>query len=1472
MKAAIDRAALAVVPVRARAASLDLGAPSLHVYRREIRSGEHTSLSALANRIHVGARVLDLGTGSGALGKFLTYFKGCTVDGVNYNAVEAGLAEPYYRRVLVADLEQCDLGAMFAGECYDFIVCADVLEHIRTPERVAQACHGLLAKGGALLLSVPNTGYAGLIAELIAGEFRYRKEGLLDRTHVRHFTRQTLLRFLHDGGWTVQTVEPVTRELSASEFRVEFDAMPPAVARYLLALPDAATYQFVMVARPSAEVGPGLRSYEGEAPTAQALFSAQLFIRAGGRYAEEHKLMATGVIGNERQTLVFPMPRVRPGMPDSDGLRLDPADRAGYLQLHAMRLIGQDGALLWQWDCSRDSIAAFDAMPSQQMVLQPPGPWSRSVLALLQGDDPWIELPVPAPALARSQGGRFEIDLGWPMSADYQVLADATRSLSAQLDELKRYAAQLQAASDANHDMTAQLHELKRHAARLQAMVDTNRAQQLAGEGHLMPADDAGQRAARSAALALKRRAKLAQLASRIAQQEQAIATLTHQLDALRPQLDDANTRAELAQRQRLVTQLRLLWQTRINEELKQELDTLRPQFLLLSQRQQQQRAQQLVLARQHRAAASAIRTMAGMRAQLDNLKLQNQDLREQKQALLDGNYQLTVDRESAVAHIQAIEQSTVFRATRPIVQAKMAVDRTLRLPLRLLRRNGQVNGTGASRAVAIQPAAPVRAVPGSEVVDVIVPVYRGLADTRLCIESVLNSSCRTPWRLVVLDDASPEPAVSAWLREIAASDSRIELLVNEQNLGFVGTVNRGMQRSTGNDVVLLNSDAEVANDWLDRLRATAYSANQVASVTPFSNNATICSYPRFCQDNRLPAGWDTARLDTLFARCNPGQSVEVPTGIGFCMYVRRDCLDAVGLFDVENYGKGYGEENDFCQRAIHAGWQNLHALDVFVMHSGGVSFGESKTPREAQAMATLRRMHPTYETQVHHFLAVDPARPARLAVDLERCGAGSARPAVLAVLHDRGGGTVRHVRELAEHQREQARFFVLRPAGSGSVLLELADEREAFALTFDLKDGDDDLVFALRRLGVRLIHFHHLIGHDDRMLQLPQRLGLPYDFTAHDFYTVCPQITFTFADANNSYCGERGTAQCRDCLQRSPAPGGLDIEAWRHKYRMFLRGARHVLAPSRDAIAHLARYVPMANLHPVAHTDIAPDALLPAPQPNALGPRAPLKIAVIGALSPIKGADVLEDVAALAAKRNVAVELHLIGFAYRPLRTAPKTRLVVHGEYREPELDAWLESVKPHLVWFPALWPETYSYTLSACLLAGLPVVAPELGAFPERLAGRAWTWLVPWQQTAAQWVDFFDDLRQRHFAKSKPPQRAFRIAPQPVSDAGVESAGWCYEQHYLLGLAPPAVAEQAPAGQLALDAAFVLAHLPGRAPELPAQANGNALAAVAGASGVKGRVLHAALRLRAAPALSPVTRRIPLRWQTRFKSWLRA
>ena len=206
---------------------------ALHIYDREIDSSERTSLSVLTSHIAPGARVLDLGCGSGAIGRYLAQRDGAgttVIDGLTISADEARLAAPHYRRVEVADLDNARLADLFPAQSYDAIVCADVLEHIRQSPRVLAECRQLLAPEGRLLLSIPNAGYAGLVAELMAGEFRYRQEGLLDETHVRFFTRRTLMRFLREHGWVDVQADVSTRQLPDSEFNVAFDALPPAVA------------------------------------------------------------------------------------------------------------------------------------------------------------------------------------------------------------------------------------------------------------------------------------------------------------------------------------------------------------------------------------------------------------------------------------------------------------------------------------------------------------------------------------------------------------------------------------------------------------------------------------------------------------------------------------------------------------------------------------------------------------------------------------------------------------------------------------------------------------------------------------------------------------------------------------------------------------------------------------------------------------------------------------------------------------------------------------------------------------------------------------------------------------------------------------------------------------------------------------------------------------------------------------------
>ncbi|MEO7642978.1 MAG: methyltransferase domain-containing protein, partial [Ramlibacter sp.] len=747
-----------------------------HVYLRAIAQGERTSLSVLASLVTAGARVLDLGTGSGALGQYLRDNANCLVDGITINEPEAALARPNYRRVEVADLEQPGWTSLFEGQQYDFIVCADVLEHLSRPETALRACRPLLAPDGQLLISIPNAAYGGLVAELLEGDFTYRDEGLLDRTHLRFFTRRSLQLFLAAEGWSLDRVEAIDRPVTESEFRGSFDKLPPAVARYLLAIPDASTYQLIAAARPLSRAGTA-QADSGPQQPAAALYSVQLYLGDASGFQESRKLVKTGTMGLARQLLRF----VLPGQPLT-ALRLDPADRPGFLHLHALRLVADD-QVVWQWSYEEDGLSALGATDHQDMVIH--APWTATAaLILLHGEDPRILLPIPAEALASvaANGGAFEVELGWPMSADYLALAGVVEPLHEQL-----------------RTMRTRSHE---------DAVDAQRR-----------LDDAVQQAARHAAQAAGQ---------------------------ARLQIEELNTsRREVMEKARLLEEHNLAVVGK-NKALSEEKNLIARHRLALQSNLTE-------LAQQHRALAE---------------------------------------------HLHWIENSTVFRATRPLVRAKMGLERLL--------------GRRAPEAAAGVQARPM--LPPDAAVDIIVPVYRGLSDTQLCINSVLASRCQTPWRLVILNDASPEPEVTHWLREISATDSRILLLENEENLGFVGTVNRGMSSSSLNDALLLNSDTEVANDWLDRLRQAAYCDARVASVTPFSNNATICSYPRFCEPNDLPAGCDTAGLDKLFAQTNAGQVIDVPTGVGFCMYIRRDCLNEIGLFDVEQFGKGYGEENDFCR------------------------------------------------------------------------------------------------------------------------------------------------------------------------------------------------------------------------------------------------------------------------------------------------------------------------------------------------------------------------------------------------------------------------------------------------------------------------------------------------------------------------------------------------------------------------------
>lgn len=778
---------------------------------------------------------------------------------------------------------------------------------------------------------------------------------------------------------------------------------------------------------------------------------------------------------------------------------------------------------------------------------------------------------------------------------------------------------------------------------------------------------------------------------------------------------------------------------------------------------------------------------------------------------LLDGDFRYRTEGLLDRTHIRFFTRKTLRELLDECGLHEMSFD-TVQLPLAASEFSGQIlmaqpdavreSLLAAQDALTYQfivevcPAeadnvkAPAIIAPEHRPIDVVVSVYSGFQETRACLESVLASPVAARHELIVINDCSPEPAIHEYLAQLAQV-GKITLLENERNLGFVASVNKGMRLHPDRDVVLLNSDVEVANDWLDRLQAAAYAADDIATVTPFANSgATICSYPRFCVDNRMPDGWDTAALDDLMRRQHSGEGVDIPTGVGYCLFIRRDCIEAVGLFDEEAFGRGYGEENDFCMRARYRGWRHRLAADVFVLHHGGISFGKEKAVCVEAAQRALRERHPAYDLLVAEHIRADPARKLRNSASWQRL-AYSPRPRLLFISHALGGGVARHVHELSAWLEPQAEVLVLQPRDALTLELVWMRGSEDAGLCFARETDFDRLCELLSALQVAHAHVHHLHGLEAEAGKLLKALAIPYDVTIHDFRAVCPRVNLI--DSAGRFCDQPALEVCSECLARDAQAVTRDPWQWRADQAEWLFKAARVLAPSQDTARRVQRIWPGLRVLVAPHDQLNGSELHPPVQYRPWSAALPLRIAVLGQLSRAKGVDVLAAAAQDAAARALPLEFHLIGHPLAQMPSAAEVPLFVHGPYAETELYGRLRMLAPHLVWFPACWPETWCYTLDACLQAGLPVVAPDLGAFPERLAGRLLTALVKPGLSGREWNDHLLDFagQQLRLAADIPAiGTATDCRPVPLPE-------FRYADSYLESVALPA-AEDGEAGAL--------------------------------------------------------------------------
>jgi GT2 family glycosyltransferase/glycosyltransferase involved in cell wall biosynthesis len=642
--------------------------------------------------------------------------------------------------------------------------------------------------------------------------------------------------------------------------------------------------------------------------------------------------------------------------------------------------------------------------------------------------------------------------------------------------------------------------------------------------------------------------------------------------------------------------------------------------------------------------------------------------------------------------------------------------------------------------------------------IDIILPIYNAFDDLVRCIDSVLHCT-EGEYRLLLINDASPDVRIAPFLARLAEQHGHVRVATNARNLGFIGTVNRGFAETAG-DVVLLNSDTVVTRGWLSKMLACAASDPRIATITPFSNNAEICSYPQICGNHPWPADGDAElsnrALETASRRAYP----ELPTAVGFCMYVSRRGLEAAGEFD-EQYGLGYGEENDFCRKLAAAGFRNVLLDDTFVAHVGNRSFDAKKAALVEANSRLLISRYPEYPKLVQDFIAADPPRSTRLfAQTIERILAAPQRPGVLHVLHGKGGGTEHHVHDLVRAIPGH-RHYVLIVLGDRWEVEDHAGPAGETPIRYCFERKTDELwAWYLREIAgafaVQFIHVHHLSGARIGLLTALAGAGVPYGVTAHDFHLACP--TITLMNASDTYCGgETDPETCRRCLAAQPGFRDVDLDEWRVQHGAFLAGAEFMLAPSRSAADLLARYYPLHAVSVVPHDkpDVAHDRIPVEPKFSLPNDGIPT-VGVLGAIGPVKGARRFERLVALTRQRKLPLRWVLIGYLdrqYLPIQDDDQV-LTIHGPYRPAEIPALFDHYRVRLTVFPSAGPETFSYTLTESFAAGRPALVPPIGALGERVAASGGGWLMDdWRddnRILDQLIELFSDGARDRFARA--------------------------------------------------------------------------------------------------------------------------
>ncbi len=591
-----------------------------------------------------------------------------------------------------------------------------------------------------------------------------------------------------------------------------------------------------------------------------------------------------------------------------------------------------------------------------------------------------------------------------------------------------------------------------------------------------------------------------------------------------------------------------------------------------------------------------------------------------------------------------------------------------------------------------------------NKTIDIIIPVYNGFEYLEPLFKSIIENT-DLDYKVFIVDDCSTDLRISPLLEYYEKNmKDKFIVLRNEENQGFIKTVNSALMLCN-NNVALLNTDIILPKKWASKLFAPIFENEKIASVTPFSNSATIFSLPNI-GDNDFTG--DIESINSSLANiCIPTDYIKLPTAVGFCMAMSIHALKQIGFLD-ERFGKGYGEENDWCMRAIKSGFINTIAPNLFVWHKHGASFSNNeKKDLLKKNSKLLDKKHPDYFIKVRKTIHDKDFMSLRFYAEIAFCNS-SAQSSELWFDHMLGGGTETYTINKINEKKNDTLFLRIQNNGNKYFILSYFYKEYTNKFKFTSFELLETLLsnFRINTVVINsLVGYHNEINILNNIKNLKTLFKARLSFKCHDYHALSPCINLL--DYNGAFCNYNFNF-CNLCLQKHKKNlHTYDSALWQKKWQNLLENeVDEIIAFSLSTKSIFLKIYPSL----AEKISVVPHISRPLRE-VFIKSHSGINIAILGTLSNTKGLKVIKEMAKhLSQYKNVSITIIGKSKSIKFIKSL--------GSYERDNLPSIMEKHHIDIIFIPSIWPETFSYTTDEAMLMGLPVACFNLGAPAERVA----------------------------------------------------------------------------------------------------------------------------------------------------------